>query len=216
MESKYKISIPKPCHEDWNQMTTDATGKFCNSCAKSVVDFTKMNATEIQNYFIENQGQNVCGRFKTQQLDSIIIQIPRAILFSPMQFHRMFLLALLIAMGTTLFSCQNKNGDKQKIECVEVVDSTENKTTLGIILPPKNIEYIPNDENITVGKIDMRKYDSLVKAGVKMPPLPPPPPPPPKKDQVKFHSPVKIGEVVIESDTLTSKSNDNPTKTQKK
>lgn len=198
MESKYKISIPKPCHEDWEKMTPDATGRFCSSCTKSVVDFTSLNATEIQNYFIENNGQIVCGRFKTKQLDSIIIQIPRKVLFSPMQFHKMFLLALLISMGTTLFSCQNNNGDKQKIDGVEIIDSTENKTVVGMLLPPKliksdSISKKTNDNcankngEVTVGEIDMRRYDSLVKAGVKMHPLPPPP----KVDQVKFVKPNK-------------------------
>lgn len=130
METNYKITIPKPCHEDWNQMTPEETGRFCNSCAKSVVDFTNMKAPEIQEYFIKNKGQKVCGRFKTEQIDSIIIQIPRNILFSQIQFHKMFLLALLISMPG-LVSCQNANGSKQKIDKVEVVDSVRNEHTVG-------------------------------------------------------------------------------------
>jgi hypothetical protein len=123
METNYKITIPQPCHEDWNKMTPDETGRFCNSCVKSVVDFTNMKAPEIQEYFIKNSGKNVCGRFKTAQLDSIIIRIPKDVLFSQVQFHKIFMLALLVSMGTTLLSCQNSNGDKQKIDSVEVVDT---------------------------------------------------------------------------------------------
>ncbi|MDN3676018.1 hypothetical protein QWY90_15130 [Flavobacterium paronense] len=182
METNYKITVPKPCHEDWDKMTPDQTGRFCNSCVKSVVDFSDMKATEIQEYFIRNQGQKICGRFKTEQLDSVIIQIPRDVLFSQVQFHKIFMLALLVSMGTTLFSCQNSNGDKQKIDGVEVTDSTY--TTTGVILPKKDTI---NEEHVTLGKIDMKRYDSLVKAGVKMPPLPPPPP----VKQVKFIKPSK-------------------------
>ncbi|MGC4041266.1 MAG: energy transducer TonB [Flavobacterium sp.] len=137
MKINYKISIPKPCNESWDKMTPDETGRFCSSCVKSVVDFSEMKASEIQDFFIKNQGQKVCGRFRNEQLDSIIIQVPRDILFSQVQFHKIFLLALLVSMGTTLFSCQGSNGDKQKIDKVEVVDSTKNMT-LGLLLPPKD------------------------------------------------------------------------------
>ncbi len=130
METRYKLSIPKPCHEDWRQMKPDETGRFCNSCAKSVVDFTNMKATEIQQFFIQNKGEKVCGRFKSEQLDSIIIQIPRAVLFSQVQFHKMFLLALLISMPG-IVSSQNTNGTKQRIEKVEVVDSLNLGLSIG-------------------------------------------------------------------------------------
>jgi hypothetical protein len=145
MDANYKITIPKPCHEDWNQMTPDQTGRFCNSCVKSVVDFTGMKTPEIQEYFIKNQGQNVCGRFKTEQLDSIIIQIPRDVLFAQVQFHKIFMLALLVSMGTTLFSCQNNNGDKQNIDKVEVVDSIRETRTMGAPMRKTNDTVAANE-----------------------------------------------------------------------
>jgi hypothetical protein len=126
METNYKITIPKPCHENWDKMMPNESGRFCGSCAKSVIDFTQMKSSEIQEYFIMNQGKSICGRFKNQQLDSIIIKIPSQVLFSQVHFHKMFLLALLVSMGTTLFSCADKNGNKQKIDGVEVVTYTIN------------------------------------------------------------------------------------------
>lgn len=163
METKHKITIPKPCHEDWNKMTPDETGRFCNSCSKSVVDFTQMLPDEIQDFFIKNEGQKVCGRFHNKQLDSIVIQIPNQVLFSQIHYHKIFLLALFIAMGTTLFSCKQENGDKQKIDKIEVVEDTlkMNSITVGIRLPLKTD---PNDTTHI-------------------------PPPPPKIDQVKFIKP---------------------------
>ena len=140
LKTNYKISIPQPCHENWGKMAPDETGRFCGSCAKSVVDFTGMKTPEIQDFFIKNQGQKVCGRFKSGQLDSIIIQIPTEVLLSQVQFHKIFLLALLVCMGTTLFSCQNSNGDKQKIGEVEIVDSTKQSMTLGIIISEKDTQ----------------------------------------------------------------------------
>ncbi|WP_281636438.1 hypothetical protein [Flavobacterium marginilacus] len=129
MERKYKITIPEPCQEDWNKMTPNKNGRFCGSCSKNVVDFTNKLPEEIQAYFLQHT--NVCGRFKKSQLDSLTIQIPNRILFSQTQYHKMFLLALFVAMGTTLFSCADKNGNKQKIEKIEVVeDSFEVKGTI--------------------------------------------------------------------------------------
>jgi hypothetical protein len=193
METKHKITIPKPCHEDWNKMTPNETGRFCNSCSKSVVDFTQMLPDEIQDFFIKNKGQKICGRFHNKQLDSIVIQIPNQVLFSQIHYHKMFLLALFIAMGTTLFSCKQENGDKQKIEKVEVVKDTS------------------EIEMISVGDVPVTKNGATH--------LPPPPPPkidqikfvtpPSKSGKVKFHKPLKIscGETItrdsiVEEDTI--------------
>jgi hypothetical protein len=66
-----KINIPKPCNQNWNSMTPNKNGKFCNSCNKTVVDFTKMENLEIQKYLIENSSkESVCGHFKFNQIET--------------------------------------------------------------------------------------------------------------------------------------------------
>ncbi len=157
MERKYKIAIPKPCHENWDEMTSKENGRFCLSCSKTVVDFTAMLSDEIQHFFTQNQDNRICGRFKKTQLDTITIEIPNHILYKQKSYHKMFLLALFIVMGTTLFSCADKEGNKQKIEKVEVVEN-------------------PKKEHIQVGDIKIKNIDTNNI----------PPPPPPKIDQVKF------------------------------
>ncbi|CAL2103784.1 conserved protein of unknown function [Tenacibaculum sp. 190130A14a] len=118
----YLLRIPKPCHEDWSKMTPNEKGKFCSSCAKTVVDFTKKSPQEIQEYLIENRGQRVCGHFYRKQLDSIVIQLPENTFLQPLSFQKLFLLTLLLVMGTTLFSCKTDTGKTQKIEKVELID----------------------------------------------------------------------------------------------
>ena len=44
---KYKISIPEPCHEDWNRMTPNEKGRFCDSCEKTIIDFSNYSKTEL-------------------------------------------------------------------------------------------------------------------------------------------------------------------------
>ena len=120
METKYKINISEPCLEDWDKMAPNDNGRFCGSCAKNVVDFRNMSPDEIRIYFITNQ--NICGRFKKSQLEPLTIQIPSRILYSQKNYNKLFLLALFITMGTTLFSCADKNGNKQKIDKIEIIE----------------------------------------------------------------------------------------------
>ncbi len=123
MSTHYSISIPKPCHEDWSKMTPNEKGRFCKSCTKTVVDFTKMSPDAIQDYLHNNKDQRICGHIKQSQLDSINLRIPEAVIHQNQSFHRLFLLALLISMGMTLFSCEDENGQKKKIESIEVVET---------------------------------------------------------------------------------------------
>jgi CarboxypepD_reg-like domain len=63
-----QISIPQPCHEDWQKMTAAEQGKFCGACQKTVVDFSTMSDGEIVRLFEEKKGK-LCGRFTTTQLE---------------------------------------------------------------------------------------------------------------------------------------------------
>lgn len=67
------ISVPTPCMEDWNNMTPDKNGKFCASCQKTVVDFSRMSDTEIIHYFDNFKGAT-CGRFTEKQLSAPITE----------------------------------------------------------------------------------------------------------------------------------------------
>lgn len=77
---RYKLSIPEPCHEDWQKMHPVDKGRFCDSCCKVVTDFSKMSELEILTFF-KKKPENVCGRFTKTQLDqkyvaSTTISIP--------------------------------------------------------------------------------------------------------------------------------------------
>ncbi|MBQ0735022.1 energy transducer TonB [Aquimarina celericrescens] len=127
MKKFYKISIPKPCHEDWNKMTPKEKGRFCNSCAKTVIDFTKMSSSQVQDFIHANQNTKMCGHFKRSQLDTIHLSIPIEVIKTKHSLKKSFLLALLIAMGTTLISCTNYDGKKQKIKTVEITENSKSE-----------------------------------------------------------------------------------------
>lgn len=66
--SNFKISIPDPCNENWNEMTPTEKGRFCGSCQKEVTDFSKMTKIEIQDFFIKKATESTCGRFEARQI----------------------------------------------------------------------------------------------------------------------------------------------------
>lgn len=69
MQSIKHISIPQPCHEDWQQMTPVAQGRHCQSCCKTVMDFTAMSNADIIGYLATHS--NTCGRISGPKLAAI-------------------------------------------------------------------------------------------------------------------------------------------------
>jgi hypothetical protein len=68
MPGSLLLNIPEPCHENWQNMTPQAQGRFCGSCEKVVVDFSVMTDKEVLDYF-SKASQHVCGRFSNDQLN---------------------------------------------------------------------------------------------------------------------------------------------------
>ena len=95
-----KIIIQNPCSEKWDAMQLDTIGRFCQSCQKSVIDFTSQTDEEIKHFLKDKQGEKLCGRFYLQQLDRIRIEIDQNILISNIPFWQKFLVVLLVCFGS--------------------------------------------------------------------------------------------------------------------
>ena len=160
MKTNYSISIPKPCHEDWSKMTPNEKGRFCQSCSKTVVDFSKMNVEEIQDYIHKNKNERICGHINQNQLNAINLKIPEAVFNQNLSFHRLFLLALLFSMGMTLFNCSDENGLTKKIETIEIIEKTMDSSLI------KNIQLTD-----TITKSNAKQIDSAKVKAIE-PPLP--------------------------------------------
>jgi hypothetical protein len=73
MARTQSINITKPFHELWRQMLPVDGGRHCQSCCKTVIDFSAMTDKEIINYL--GRQSNVCGRFEDGQLIRINQQL---------------------------------------------------------------------------------------------------------------------------------------------
>jgi len=71
MASKVKISIPAPCHENWQDMTPADKGRFCASCQKVVLDLTDLSDREIAAMVQKNN--QLCGHARKNQLDRNLV-----------------------------------------------------------------------------------------------------------------------------------------------
>ncbi len=98
-----KIQITNPCSEDWNNMDIDSVGRFCQSCMKSVVDFSNKTDEEITSYIQERKNEQICGRFYRHQVDRIRIEIDRQVLILEIPFWQKFLAVLLVCFGQDVF-----------------------------------------------------------------------------------------------------------------
>jgi hypothetical protein len=99
MPKYLQFQIPKPCHEDWNQMTPEAQGRFCNSCQKMVTDFTQMSDAQLIAFF-KKPKQSTCGRFTQEQLENDIL-IPRKSIPWVKYFFQIALPAFLLSLKSS-------------------------------------------------------------------------------------------------------------------
>lgn len=68
MSKKIQLTIPTPCHENWDNMLPADKGKFCQSCSKEVIDFSNMSDSQLVAFFKKPTTGSVCGRFMDDQL----------------------------------------------------------------------------------------------------------------------------------------------------
>lgn len=102
-----KFSIPSPCSENWNEMSTTEKGAFCQKCAHEVNDVTKLSNGEIRDLFRSNKGKRTCVRMTINQESSLNRDAVIWDQSHSKSMQRAMLFSLLVVFGLTLFSCTN-------------------------------------------------------------------------------------------------------------
>jgi hypothetical protein len=99
MEREFQLLIPEPCHENWEDMSPAGKGRFCASCQKVVIDFSRMTDNELAAFFKKPSG-SVCGRLRQDQLNRELV-IPRKRIPWIKYFFQFILPAFLISARAT-------------------------------------------------------------------------------------------------------------------
>jgi CarboxypepD_reg-like domain/Secretion system C-terminal sorting domain len=112
LKKQVHLAIPTPCTEAWDTMIPDKSGRFCSSCKKNVIDFTRMSDSEILSYFTDFKGSS-CGRFTEKQLNKTIVETQ----LSRPQNHWAWALSALL-LPTVAASQTEKKGETIEISVI--------------------------------------------------------------------------------------------------
>jgi hypothetical protein len=120
-----RVNIPKPCTENWGEMSPTQRGAFCQTCAVDVIDFSNKNPEEVKATLKANIGKHMCGRFKKSQLSDLSRTYQIWENQSTKTFQSKFLWACMIAFGLTLFTgCENSNAQELMLNALNESQAT--------------------------------------------------------------------------------------------
>ncbi len=146
-----QYTIQNPCDKSWNEMTPESSGRFCGSCEKSVVDFTRMSDFSIVNYLENHKNEKVCGRFTKPQLDRVYS------LNQPVFAPAFDLRAVVLGLALTTFSAVHSFAQTEPNEPVRI-DTT-------IVVPPivvgtvAHVQFDHEKESKVSGTVKASKKD---------------------------------------------------------
>jgi hypothetical protein len=66
--AQIQLSVPKPCSQNWEEMSVNDKGRFCDNCNKSVIDFTHYSDQQLID-FLNNSSGEICGNLRYDQLE---------------------------------------------------------------------------------------------------------------------------------------------------
>ncbi|WP_416865778.1 MAG: carboxypeptidase-like regulatory domain-containing protein [Imperialibacter sp.] len=129
MKQQFSLSVASPCTENWSNFQTTPEGGFCQSCQKTVVDFTKMNDQEILRYFSDRQS-HTCGRFHPAQLKEYA-QVTAPTTHAGWKWLQAGFLTALLMFESGRADAQTVSG-KGEVEDVQSKDSKEEKSVANL------------------------------------------------------------------------------------
>lgn len=153
-----QLVLTNPCSEHWDDMQQAGDGRYCDHCAKTIVDLTTKSDAELIQFF-KNKKDNVCGRLLSTQLDRKLVQPPSrvnwqwlmplavgAIVVSPAQAQKLRPVMLQSDQATAAVSTLAESTVKITISgdtiSGSVVDDQTGKPLKGVKIIQKGFENV--------------------------------------------------------------------------
>jgi hypothetical protein len=137
MKKVKSLSIPEPCHEDWDKMSKVEKGRFCSSCSKTVYDVSSFSDKKLINFIESND--DVCAQMLPSQIGRDLTPAENSSLLS----------RAAIAIGLiSLTAAGNVYGQKTR----GVV-----RANPPIVTEQQSEEVIHVKGDVSVGKFDIKK-----------------------------------------------------------
>jgi len=70
---RISLRLEQPCKQKWPDMTPATNGRYCDSCEKTVIDFSQMTDNEILKFLSANKS-GFCGQFRESQLNRPFVE----------------------------------------------------------------------------------------------------------------------------------------------
>ena len=168
MSTPFKLSIPKPCSADWNQMNVEEKSRHCDLCSQSVYSLEDFEESEV----VELLQQKVCVRIKSNDRGEIKTRSG---------FSSMLLLSGLLACGETEMVGEpmpEKPAVEQPVEALQITAGKPVQVNLeeptqplmGKIAPPPELidsQKVEAVETVTLG--DVVVHEELGEAVIELP-----------------------------------------------
>lgn len=71
MKKQFSLQIQNPCDAKFSEMTPNANGSFCSSCAKNVIDLSRKTNSEVAKILANSKDSSICARLKTSQMEEV-------------------------------------------------------------------------------------------------------------------------------------------------
>lgn len=164
---KIQLSIPTPCHENWESMKPEDRGRFCGACQKTVIDFTTMSDRQLAEFF-KKPAVSACGRFHSDQLDRAI-EIPKKRILWVKYFFQVTWPAFVLLLK----SCGQQTDVMGKALLQERVSKKNDEfpvATVGMVLPnitpvdslPAKKQITPNAVKADVAPVNIESLTTLM------------------------------------------------------
>jgi hypothetical protein len=159
------FSIPEPCSENWNEMTPNEKGAFCQKCSNDVYDVSNMSNSEIIQ-MISSEKNVPCMRMKPSQERTLNTDLGILYQSQKRNMQRAMLFSLLVVFGFTLFSCNDSQHiyERNLLETAAqtLVDTTE--TTESKAQELNTVKTLKNDDaelNLEIKELENVKHIEL-------------------------------------------------------